>query len=160
MHILHSLPITPAVDSFDHCMFDLCYHRVRRSGVSFKCTSLHNGSVQLWNYQMSTFDRFEEHRGIGVLSSHVCRNSSLRSTPVRGVTFHPTRLLLATGGDGYKQSLGCVCGATWLYRLATSKQATPIHIAWLRVRLSSSIMKCRGLYAVFSVITLFTRVLM
>ncbi|KAF8343107.1 coatomer WD associated region-domain-containing protein [Cantharellus anzutake] len=48
--------------------------------------SLHNGSVQLWNYQMGTLvDRFEEHDG-----------------PVRGVAFHPTRPLLVTGGDDYK----------------------------------------------------------
>ncbi|KAF8512519.1 coatomer subunit alpha-2 [Hysterangium stoloniferum] len=48
--------------------------------------SLHNGSVQLWNYQMGTLvDRFDEHDG-----------------PVRGVAIHPSRPLLVTGGDDYK----------------------------------------------------------
>jgi coatomer protein complex subunit alpha (xenin) len=51
------------------------------SGLAFHPTrpllaaSLHNGSVQLWNYQMGTLvDRFEEHDGMGVLSSYVCGN--------------------------------------------------------------------------------------
>ncbi|KZV79051.1 hypothetical protein EXIGLDRAFT_821657 [Exidia glandulosa HHB12029] len=50
-------------------------------------SALHNGSVQLWNYQMGTLfdDRFDEHHG-----------------PVRGVPFHPSRPLLAIGGDDYK----------------------------------------------------------
>lgn len=48
--------------------------------------SLHNGNVQLWNYQMGTLvGRLDEHDG-----------------PVRGVAFHPTRDLLVTGGDDYK----------------------------------------------------------
>ncbi|KAG6828096.1 hypothetical protein H0H92_009251 [Tricholoma furcatifolium] len=48
--------------------------------------SLHNGSVQLWNYRMGVLvDRFEEHEG-----------------PVRGVAIHPSRALLVTGGDDYK----------------------------------------------------------
>ncbi|EJD51205.1 coatomer subunit alpha-2 [Auricularia subglabra TFB-10046 SS5] len=64
----------------------------RVKGLAFHPTrpllasSLHNGSVQLWNYQMGTLvDRFDEHDG-----------------PVRGVAFHPSRPLLVTGGDDYK----------------------------------------------------------
>ncbi|KAF8531096.1 coatomer subunit alpha-2 [Gautieria morchelliformis] len=64
----------------------------RVKGLAFHPTrpllaaSLHNGSVQLWNYQMGTLvDRFDEHDG-----------------PVRGVAIHPSRPLLVTGGDDYK----------------------------------------------------------
>lgn len=49
-------------------------------------SSLHNGSIQLWNYQTGTiYDRLDEHDG-----------------PVRGVSFHPTQPLLVSGGDDYK----------------------------------------------------------
>ncbi|KAF8884902.1 coatomer subunit alpha-2 [Gymnopilus junonius] len=48
--------------------------------------SLHNGSIQLWNYRMGVLvDRFEEHEG-----------------PVRAIAIHPTRALLVSGGDDYK----------------------------------------------------------
>ncbi|THH21133.1 hypothetical protein EW146_g328 [Bondarzewia mesenterica] len=64
----------------------------RVKGLAFHPTqpllaaSLHNGSVQLWNYRMGVLvDRFEEHEG-----------------PVRGVAIHPSRPLLVTGGDDYK----------------------------------------------------------
>ncbi|KAI0090328.1 coatomer subunit alpha-2 [Irpex rosettiformis] len=64
----------------------------RVKGLAFHPTqpllaaSLHNGSVQLWNYRMGVLvDRFEEHEG-----------------PVRAIAIHPTRALLATGGDDYK----------------------------------------------------------
>ncbi|KAL4254742.1 Coatomer subunit alpha [Abortiporus biennis] len=64
----------------------------RVKGLAFHPTqpllaaSLHNGSVQLWNYRMGVLvDRFEEHEG-----------------PVRGVAIHPSRALLVTGGDDYK----------------------------------------------------------
>lgn len=64
----------------------------RVKGLAFHPTqpllaaSLHNGSVQLWNYRMGVLvDRFEEHEG-----------------PVRAVAIHPSRALLATGGDDYK----------------------------------------------------------
>lgn len=53
------------------------------SGLAFHPTrpllaaSLHNGSVQLWNYQMGTLvDRFEEHDGIG-LSDNMCGDPHL-----------------------------------------------------------------------------------
>ncbi|EIW55216.1 coatomer subunit alpha-2 [Trametes versicolor FP-101664 SS1] len=64
----------------------------RVKGLAFHPTqpllaaSLHNGSVQLWNYRMGVLvDRFEEHEG-----------------PVRAVAIHPSRALLCTGGDDYK----------------------------------------------------------
>ena len=48
--------------------------------------TLHNGSIQLWNYQTGTiYDRLDEHDG-----------------PVRGIDFHPTQPLLVSGGDDYK----------------------------------------------------------
>ncbi|KAI9149696.1 hypothetical protein H9P43_009873 [Blastocladiella emersonii ATCC 22665] len=48
--------------------------------------TLHNGSIQWWDYRMGTLlDRFDEHEG-----------------PVRGVAFHPTQPLFVSGGDDYK----------------------------------------------------------
>ncbi|KAJ3344084.1 hypothetical protein HDU93_003247 [Gonapodya sp. JEL0774] len=64
----------------------------RVKGLSFHpkrpwiLASLHNGSVQLWDYKMGTLiDRFDEHEG-----------------PVRGICFHPTQPLFVSGGDDYK----------------------------------------------------------
>ncbi|KAJ1897459.1 hypothetical protein LPJ66_003348 [Kickxella alabastrina] len=64
----------------------------RVKGVAFHpkrpwtLASLHNGSIQLWDYRMGTLlDRFEEHEG-----------------PVRGISFHPTQELFVSGGDDYK----------------------------------------------------------
>ncbi|PWZ01130.1 Coatomer, alpha subunit [Testicularia cyperi] len=64
----------------------------RVKGIAFHprlpllAASLHNGSIQLWNYQTGTiYDRLEEHDG-----------------PVRGVCFHPSQPLLVSGGDDYK----------------------------------------------------------
>ncbi|KAJ2489872.1 hypothetical protein IWW37_003640 [Coemansia sp. RSA 2050] len=55
--------------------------------------SLHNGSIQLWDYRMGTLlDRFEEHEG-----------------PVRGISFHATQELFVSGGDDYKVKV-------WNYR--------------------------------------------
>lgn len=48
--------------------------------------SLHNGSVQWWDYRMGTLlERFDEHEG-----------------PVRGISFHSTQPLFVSGGDDYK----------------------------------------------------------
>lgn len=48
--------------------------------------SLHNGTVQLWDYRMGTLvDKYDEHEG-----------------PVRGCAFHPTQPLFVTGGDDGK----------------------------------------------------------
>ncbi|KAG4304773.1 hypothetical protein PORY_001826 [Pneumocystis oryctolagi] len=64
----------------------------RVKGVAFHpkrpwiLTSLHNGTIQLWDYRMGTLiDRFDEHDG-----------------PVRGISFHNTQSLFVSGGDDYK----------------------------------------------------------
>ena len=64
----------------------------RVKGVAFHpkltwiLSSLHNGTIQLWDYQLSTLlDKFEEHEG-----------------PVRSVCFHATQPLFVSGGDDYK----------------------------------------------------------
>ncbi|KAJ1770968.1 hypothetical protein LPJ74_002768 [Coemansia sp. RSA 1843] len=71
----------------------------RVKGVAFHprrpwiLASLHNGSIQLWDYRMGTLlERFEEHEG-----------------PVRGISFHPTQELFVSGGDDYKVKV-------WNYR--------------------------------------------
>ncbi|ORX38221.1 coatomer WD associated region-domain-containing protein [Kockovaella imperatae] len=67
----------------------------RVKGIAFHpkspllAASLHNGTIQLWNYQMGTLvDRFEEHDG-----------------PVRAISFHPTQPIFVSGGDDYKIKL-------------------------------------------------------
>ncbi|KAH9989662.1 coatomer subunit alpha-2 [Russula vinacea] len=64
--------------------------------------SLHNGSVQLWNYRMGVLvDRFEEHEVTSCASSwHL--DADFYEGPVRAVAIHPSRPLLVTGGDDYK----------------------------------------------------------
>jgi coatomer protein complex subunit alpha (xenin) len=64
----------------------------RVKGIAFHpktpllAASLHNGTIQLWNYQMGTLvDRYDEHDG-----------------PVRGICFHPTQPIFCSGGDDYK----------------------------------------------------------
>jgi len=48
--------------------------------------SLHNGTIQLWDYQMEVkIHEYDEHQG-----------------PVRGVNFHNTQPLFVSGGDDYK----------------------------------------------------------
>ncbi|KAH6560191.1 hypothetical protein BASA60_000390 [Batrachochytrium salamandrivorans] len=48
--------------------------------------TLHNGSIQLWDYKMGTLvDRFDEHEG-----------------PVRAVAFHQSQPMFVSGGDDYK----------------------------------------------------------
>lgn len=49
-------------------------------------SSLHNGSIQLWDYRMEVLiDQYNEHDG-----------------PVRGIHFHNTQPLFVSGGDDYK----------------------------------------------------------
>ncbi|XP_050302068.1 coatomer subunit alpha [Anthonomus grandis grandis] len=64
----------------------------RVKGLSFHpkrpwiLTSLHNGSIQLWDYRMCTLlEKFDEHDG-----------------PVRGISFHNQQPLFVSGGDDYK----------------------------------------------------------
>jgi len=55
--------------------------------LSWILASLHNGTIQLWDYRIgSLIDKFEEHEG----------------GPVRGVGFHMTQPLFVSGGDDYK----------------------------------------------------------
>ncbi|XP_064607662.1 coatomer subunit alpha-like [Liolophura sinensis] len=64
----------------------------RVKGLSFHpkrpwvLASLHNGTIQLWDYRMCTLiDKFDEHDG-----------------PVRGICFHNQQPLFVSGGDDYK----------------------------------------------------------
>mmetsp|Transcript_56439 Transcript_56439/g.121103 ORF Transcript_56439/g.121103 Transcript_56439/m.121103 type:complete len:1219 (-) Transcript_56439:381-4037(-) len=62
--------------------------------LSFVLSSLHNGSIQFWDYRTgSVIDKFEEHDG-----------------PVRGVCFHVSQPLFVSGGDDYKIKV-------WNYKL-------------------------------------------
>mmetsp|Transcript_1588 Transcript_1588/g.4763 ORF Transcript_1588/g.4763 Transcript_1588/m.4763 type:complete len:1272 (-) Transcript_1588:142-3957(-) len=71
--------------------------------------SLHNGSIQLWDYRMGTLiDRFDEHEG-----------------PVRGVHFHPTQPLFVSGGDDYKIKI-------WNYKLRRCIFTLTGHLDYIR----------------------------
>jgi coatomer protein complex subunit alpha (xenin) len=97
---VHTFPL-----SFRNPFPGLAFHPTR----PLLAASLHNGSVQLWNYQMGTLvDRFDEHEGMFHLSSRSAgqfvayRMTLVVSGPVRAVAIHPTRPLLVSGGDDYK----------------------------------------------------------
>jgi coatomer protein complex subunit alpha (xenin) len=63
--------------------------------LSWVLASLHNGTIQLWDYRIgSLIDKFEEHEG----------------GPVRGVCFHASQPLFVSGGDDYKIKV-------WNYKL-------------------------------------------
>mmetsp|Transcript_5230 Transcript_5230/g.13004 ORF Transcript_5230/g.13004 Transcript_5230/m.13004 type:complete len:1219 (-) Transcript_5230:59-3715(-) len=63
--------------------------------LSWILASLHNGTIQLWDYRTgSLIDKFEEHEG----------------GPVRGVCFHSSQPLFVSGGDDYKIKI-------WNYKL-------------------------------------------
>lgn len=63
--------------------------------LSWILASLHNGTIQLWDYRIgSLIDKFEEHEG----------------GPVRGVCFHMSQPLFVSGGDDYKIKV-------WNYKL-------------------------------------------
>lgn len=63
--------------------------------LSWVLASLHNGTIQLWDYRIgSLIDKFEEHEG----------------GPVRGVCFHASQPLFVSGGDDYKIKI-------WNYKL-------------------------------------------
>lgn len=60
----------------------LCFHPTRY----WILASLHNGVIQLWDYNMKTLiDSYEEHEG-----------------PVRGIAFHRSQPIFASGGDDNK----------------------------------------------------------
>eukprot|EP00184_Porphyridium_aerugineum_P008209 CAMPEP_0184692534 /NCGR_PEP_ID=MMETSP0313-20130426/977_1 /TAXON_ID=2792 /ORGANISM="Porphyridium aerugineum, Strain SAG 1380-2" /LENGTH=1312 /DNA_ID=CAMNT_0027150371 /DNA_START=407 /DNA_END=4345 /DNA_ORIENTATION=+ len=87
----------------------------RVKGLSFHpkrpwiLSSLHSGSIQLWDYRMGTLiDRFEEHEG-----------------PVRGIDFHPTQPLFVSGGDDYKIKI-------WNYKLRRCLFTLMGHLDYIR----------------------------
>ncbi|KAA8491996.1 Coatomer subunit alpha [Porphyridium purpureum] len=72
-------------------------------------STLHSGSIQLWDYRMGTLiDRFEEHEG-----------------PVRGIDFHPTQPLFVSGGDDYKIKI-------WNYKLRRCLFTLMGHLDYIR----------------------------
>jgi len=87
----------------------------RVKGLSFHpirpwiLASLHNGIIQLWDYQMGTLlDRFDEHDG-----------------PVRGVDFHKSQPLIVSGGDDYKIKV-------WDYKLRRCLFTLLGHLDYIR----------------------------
>mmetsp|Transcript_15468 Transcript_15468/g.33334 ORF Transcript_15468/g.33334 Transcript_15468/m.33334 type:complete len:1281 (+) Transcript_15468:267-4109(+) len=87
----------------------------RVKGLAFHPTrpwilsSLHSGSIQLWDYRMGTLiDRFEEHDG-----------------PVRGVDFHVSQPLFVSGGDDYKIKV-------WNYKLRRCLFTLLGHLDYIR----------------------------
>lgn len=87
----------------------------RVKGLSFHPTrpwilaSLHNGSIQLWDYRMGTLiERFDEHEG-----------------PVRGVDFHRSQSLFVSGGDDYKIKV-------WNYKLRRCVFTLIGHLDYIR----------------------------
>ena len=111
--------------------------------------------MQLWNYRMGVLvDRFDEHEGrpFGLNLSSIV--DDLLLGPVRGVHFHPTRPLLATGGDDYKVR---VWGALFIARAKCHSECYQISdlkigdvyshstVIWTTFELLCSIMRCHGL---------------
>ena len=73
------------------------------------CATLHNGTIQLWDYRVGTIiDKFEEHEG-----------------PVRGVDFHISLPLLVSGGDDYKVKV-------WDYKLRRCLFTLLGHLDYIR----------------------------
>mmetsp|Transcript_119841 Transcript_119841/g.189744 ORF Transcript_119841/g.189744 Transcript_119841/m.189744 type:complete len:1240 (+) Transcript_119841:60-3779(+) len=90
------------MSSSSHTMLVKCETKSNRvKGLSFHpklswvLASLHNGTIQLWDYRIgSLIDKFEEHEG----------------GPVRGVCFHASQPLFVSGADDYKIKV-------WNYKL-------------------------------------------
>ncbi|KAI8054445.1 coatomer protein complex, subunit alpha [Syncephalis plumigaleata] len=87
----------------------------RVKGLSFHpkrpwiLASLHNGSIQLWDYRMGTLlEKYEEHEG-----------------PVRGVHFHPSQPLFVSGGDDNRVKL-------WNYKTRRCLFTFSGHIDYVR----------------------------
>ena len=87
----------------------------RVKGVAFHPTlpwilsALHNGTIQLWDYQLGTLlDKFEEHEG-----------------PVRGMCFHANQPLFVSGGDDYKVKV-------WNYKLKRCLFTLLGHLDYIR----------------------------
>lgn len=83
----------------------LTFHRTRPWILS----SLHNGTIQLWDYRMGTcLERFDEHDG-----------------PVRGIDFHSDQPLFVSGGDDYKVKV-------WNYKLKRCLFTLLGHLDYIR----------------------------
>lgn len=83
----------------------LAFHSVR----PWVLASLHNGIIQLWDYQFNCIvDKFEEHDG-----------------PVRGIDFHRSQPLIASGGDDYKVKV-------WDYKLRRCLFTLLGHLDYIR----------------------------
>jgi coatomer subunit alpha len=83
----------------------LAFHSVR----PWVLASLHNGVIQLWDYQFNCIvDKFEEHDG-----------------PVRGIDFHRSQPLIASGGDDYKVKV-------WDYKLRRCLFTLLGHLDYIR----------------------------
>ncbi|OEH79754.1 coatomer alpha [Cyclospora cayetanensis] len=64
-------------------------HRSHTRSSCHHLSTLHNGTIQLWDYRIgSLVDRFDEHEG-----------------PVRGIDFHASQPLFVSGGDDYQIKL-------------------------------------------------------
>ncbi|XP_055345500.1 coatomer subunit alpha-like isoform X2 [Paramacrobiotus metropolitanus] len=72
-------------------------------------SSLHTGSIQLWDYRLTTLiDKFDEHEG-----------------PVRGIHFHHQQPLFVSGGDDYKIKV-------WNYKLRRCMFTLLGHLDYIR----------------------------
>jgi hypothetical protein len=92
---------------------------------------------------------------VGAYSLHnallVTRNDA---GPVRGVHFHPSRPLLATGGDDYKVKVECVqpiqcfyvADAQQIYDRKTGAASSRSMDTWTMSGQSCFITRCPGLY--------------
>lgn len=83
----------------------LAFHPYR----SWILASLHNGTIQLYDYRMEILlETFEEHEG-----------------PVRGIDFHKSQPLFASGGDDYKVKV-------WNYQLKRCLFTLNGHLDYIR----------------------------
>ena len=83
----------------------LSFHSVR----PWILAALHNGVVQLWDYEMKVLlERYDEHDG-----------------PVRGVDFHSIQPLFVSGGDDYKIKI-------WNYKLRRCLFTLLGHLDYIR----------------------------
>merc|ERR1711970_562727 len=109
----------PIFESDFDCLTDMLTKfetkSARVKGLSFHpkrpwiLASLHNGTIQLWDYRMHTMiEKFEEHDG-----------------PVRGISFHDQQPLFVSGGDDYKIKV-------WNYKLKRCLFTLLGHLDYIR----------------------------